>query len=821
MINSRFYSILFFITLLSLCASQLNAQQLGDYTQDEVRNYQSKAEDQVRFLSFMLNTLGSESSSPRDKDVIIRESFKKIFRDGKVQVEDDLTSNRMVLINKDITAYLKDIEFFFKDVKFDFEIKEIEPFLRDNEELSFKVTLNRTLKGTGLEDESILNTKKRYIEINHYKETDELQIASIYTTKVSRDEALKEWWSNLSFGWRNIFKEKLAIEDDSISMNQLNKIASLDSINLSGNDFIVSIEPLNMLVDLRKINLSNTKIQDIAPLSSLTEITHLNIANTNISDVSFLRYAEKLIALDLSFTLVRDLKDLLNLTNLRELNLKGTNITKFTVLSNFTSLQKLDLSETFFGDLKLIYPLNQLKDLNLSRTNIQNVSDSLSPKTLEYMDITFNAISDLSPLRNHSSLKTLKISNTQVLSLEPLKSINSLQKIYADNTFITPEKASAFTDEHPQVLIIVNSEELSAWWSSLSPVWRTVFNKYIPGNQKAVPEKEQLTKLILADSLNLESAGLTDLFAIKKFSRLRYLSIADNNINSLDPIRSLNSLSELNASNVGLTTIDPFISLKKLQKLNISNNELYEDQLLKLSSVKSLNLLNIDNTGIKKTAVKAFLSQIDNECIVIYDTEGLTNWWNELDLIWQQIFQLQLGMSNPPTAKELHRLTAISNIVIIDEEITHLQPLNQFVQLESVYLERVKLNNLESVTGLGDIKSLSIKETPIASIKPLKNLKTLEELNLNYSSVDDLRPLGDLQNLAKLSVAGTGIKNLKGLEELYGLKYLDISSTLVRRLKRIDDFQNLEEIRCYNTRIWKNRVRKFEQDHPQTFVKFY
>ncbi len=309
---------LFFVFL----TNSIKAQKLGDYSQQQVKSYQSKAEDQVRFLGFLLNTLGNEKSSNRDKDVIIRESYKKIFKDAKVQVEDDLTENRKVLINKDITAYLKDIDFFFKQVKFDFDIKEVEPFLRENGELSFKVTLNRTLKGVGLEGESILNTKKRFIEINLNPETDELQIASIYTTKVSRDEALKEWWNSLSYGWKTIFKEKLKLSDDSVSLSQLNQIAALDSIDLSGNTFIVGIEPLTMLVDLKSINLSNTKIQDISPLSSLTEIKKLNISNTAISDISFLRYAEKMENLDISFTQITNIDDLLNLNQLKNLSLE-------------------------------------------------------------------------------------------------------------------------------------------------------------------------------------------------------------------------------------------------------------------------------------------------------------------------------------------------------------------------------------------------------------------------------------------------------------------------------------------------------------------
>ena len=99
--------------LLSFAAS---AQTIKGYSKDQVLELSTKVEDQVRFLEFLLNTVGSSQTSARDKDVIIRESYLKIFRDGKVQVEDDLLLDRKVVTNKDVTAYFKDIEFFYKNI---------------------------------------------------------------------------------------------------------------------------------------------------------------------------------------------------------------------------------------------------------------------------------------------------------------------------------------------------------------------------------------------------------------------------------------------------------------------------------------------------------------------------------------------------------------------------------------------------------------------------------------------------------------------------------------------------------------------------------
>src|SRR5690554_3872460 len=219
-------SSIFFISILGV-----RAQDLGGYTDDEVKEFSQKVEDQVRFLEYFLNTVGSKETSARDKDVIIRDSYTKIFRDGQVQVEDDLLLDRKVITNKDVTAYLKDVEFFFKDAQFKFKIREVKPSIKDNDELFFIVSLDRTLSAIGLNDEEIENTQPRFVEINLDKESNELKIASIYTTKLSRDKELTEWWNTLSLEWSSYFREKYNFSEDSLTIDQILAVSDIDSLD--------------------------------------------------------------------------------------------------------------------------------------------------------------------------------------------------------------------------------------------------------------------------------------------------------------------------------------------------------------------------------------------------------------------------------------------------------------------------------------------------------------------------------------------------------------------------------------------------------------
>lgn len=134
MIRINRYALLILVFWLSIVAQ---GQTIKGYSADQLAELSIKVEDQVRFLEFLLNTVGNSQTSARDKDVIIRESYLKIFRDGKVQIEDDLVLDRKVVTNKDVSAYFKDIEFFYKNVEFKLKIREIKPGQKENGQIFF------------------------------------------------------------------------------------------------------------------------------------------------------------------------------------------------------------------------------------------------------------------------------------------------------------------------------------------------------------------------------------------------------------------------------------------------------------------------------------------------------------------------------------------------------------------------------------------------------------------------------------------------------------------------------------------------------------
>src|SRR5689334_13252488 len=70
------------------------AEKTAATTTPDAAESEKKVRDIVAFFEYMMNTLGSGETSTRDKEVMITESYSKIFRDKKVQVEDDLDPER-------------------------------------------------------------------------------------------------------------------------------------------------------------------------------------------------------------------------------------------------------------------------------------------------------------------------------------------------------------------------------------------------------------------------------------------------------------------------------------------------------------------------------------------------------------------------------------------------------------------------------------------------------------------------------------------------------------------------------------------------------
>jgi Leucine-rich repeat (LRR) protein len=783
-------------------------KKLTDVVSDE-----KKVRDIVAFLEYMLNTLGSSGTPTRDKEVLITESYAKIFRDSKVQVEDDLDDERVVITNKDIVAYLKDVNFFFGNVRFEFVIENIESSTLPNGELFYKVSAKRNLKGTTVDRKTVNNTLPRFIEINYNPKDQDLKIVSLYTSGIDEKRALTSWWKELSLEWQEVFRKKLNL-GDSVPLSDIKKVAALEELDLSNNKYIQNINALGQLTNLRTLNLSGAAVTDLTPIRNLTELVDLNLSHTQVKDLTPLRYSNKLERLDIGQTDVTDISVLEKMPELRELILIELNVSDFNFLAYLSKLQKLNLRKSKISDLTPLGQLGELNDLNLTGTPAQDLGPISDLVRINTLSIDSTKIKDLSALKRFENLSTLNANYTAIVSLMPIEKLPRLEKIYCDQTPIKREAADAFMAANPKVLVIFDSNDLKTWWDKLSSEWKTLLSQ--AAKIGSTPSKEELAQVPLLDSINLSGqTGIRTLEPLRKLPKLKVIKANKTSINSIEPIQPLKNIVYLDISETEVSDISDLPQFTKLKILKADNSKLEDIERLVMPGLEKLYA---DHTNVQDITAREFLVKNPN-CLLIYKTIHLNHWWSGLNDAWKQAFE-QAGLRPNASREDLHRLVEQETLSIKDAPITSLSGLSEFIRLRELHVSGTNLIAISPLDKLLSLKSLHATNSPIQQIDSIYLLTELEDLDISNTPLEELYTIWRLKKLKNLNCAGTHIKRLDALEKLESLEYLDCSNSNVTKLDPLD-YLNLKTLKCYNTKVSNRAIENFKASHPQCNVVYY
>ena len=876
---------LIFIFLLGIFIFSNNCAAQNDsiLSLEQIKKYAEQSRQIVNYLEGTLNFLGNPNELPSDKDIIFNESYMKIFVDDKVQVEDDLDENREIPLNKDVQAYLKDIDFFFKQVKFNFEIDEIEQLVTDNNVLVFKLSLNRHIEGITVGDDTVNNNQLRYIEINFDPLQNDLKIASIYTTKIQEKEELKYWWNTMSSEWKNFFGSSIIVYDtlplkniiwfsdtsivtmkwtqtitadtalliddditdpplfaadtllivydtvtnitpDTITVNTntiyrlLKTFRKIQKIDISNNLIIYNLDPVSELSELVEINISNTLIDNLTPIRNLKKLEVFECSGSSVSDIGSLRYISTLKEINISNTLIENIDVLKNLNNVTKLDLSNSKVIYINALSELIKLSHLKISNTGILDLSPLNNLSLLSDLNISNTKIESLGAIDSISSIQNLNIDSTLIKNLRPLSSYSSLSILQANNTGIYDLSPLNNLGLLKVIYCDNSKIKLGEASTFMDNNPSCLVIYNSQELVNWWNGLSAEWQNIF-KTTYGISVPVT-KEKLHYLINQNTLSIAyNRNIKSLDPLSMLHRLEVLELQNTSINDLTPLSGLSNLEVLNLVNTDVKSLDPLSSLHNIKQIMFDETKIAD--ISPLSGSNKLEVIYCDKTGVTNETVLEFKVK-NNDCLIIYQSDKLRMWWNNVDSEWQSVLRSQLDLPQSPSKEELQKLVNLSSLVIVNNmSLSNLSPLHMFLLLEELTVNNTSITDISPILSLSNLKKLNLAKNPIFNLESISQLFKLKELRLENTSVEDLEPISKLKNLIILDVAGTKIKSLKYIKSLGSLEKLYINNTRIKNLKPLFDLSKLDLLQCYNTSIKSSRVDEFKRINPKAEVTYY
>jgi len=397
--------------------------------------------------------------------------------------------------------------------------------------------------------------------------------------------------------------------------------------------------------------------------------------------------------------------------------------TIYSLLKTFRKIAKLDVSNNMIiTEISPLSELTELTELNISNTLINDLKPIRNLKKLEVLNLSGSAVSSLISIRYIVSLTELDISKTQVDNLEVLSSFQELSKLYLSNSKV----------------------------NNLDAVNKLQKLTHLEASETSISDLSPLNSLDLLSDLNISNTEIHSLSALDSVTNLQHLNIDSTEISNVRPLASCINLSVLQANSTQVSDLTPLYGLEKLK------------------------VIYCDNSNVGMNEANRFMDE-NPSCLVIYNSQELVNWWDNLSGEWRSIFSSSYNIKPPITKEKLHIL------------------INQ--------------------TGLSIAYNKNIK-----TLEPLKMLHRLETLDLQNTSVSDLTPLSGLINLEELNMSNTGVETLEPISSLHNLVEIKVENTSISDLNPLTDAGKLEFIYCDKSGVDDETVSVFKSENPDCLV---
>jgi internalin A len=216
-------------------------------------------------------------------------------------------------------------------------------------------------------------------------------------------------------------RDELGIRGRYIPVSELQSLTELDASERG----IESLEGIDHLPNLRRLNLGGNRISDLRPLATLGQLAALDLRDNYISDLDAVHIGS-----------------LAELPELEELSLRKNRdsahpeepgnvgrISDVSEIARLTGLEILDLRNNHIEIVEPLAGLEALRSLDLRGNRLtENAVDALaSLRRLENLNLRENDLRDISALERLTQLRYLNLhSNSRVVSILPLAPLSGL-----------------------------------------------------------------------------------------------------------------------------------------------------------------------------------------------------------------------------------------------------------------------------------------------------------------------------------------------------------------------------------------------------------
>jgi Leucine-rich repeat (LRR) protein len=505
---------------------------------------------------------------------------------------------------------------------------------------------------------------------------------------------------------------------------------NLEDLSVEGNQ-IHDLTPLKGLTKLKSLSIGDNQVSDLEPISELTALTELSAWENTLTNLSGLENLVNVSILNFRNNKITSIEQLDGLTSLSDLNLNNNLIEDLTPLSHSTSLAYLQLSRNQIEDIHVLENLSQLQwvDVNQNTLNADAVNTiqllEANGIQVDYMDYDSTPVQFADPKVERAisqsleiglpikkgdlqNLISLDLSEQGITSLQGLENATHLQSLYASSNFVT------------NLDPLLNLTELSWVDVSRNPISSEVLEtiQALENQFVYVSYDVDYDATPVELDANLEGA-ISDIYDLPKpitkgdLSKLDYLFLLNNNIESLKGLKNATNLTGLYVRGNKLINIAELSSFAQLQFVDITRNPIDTSEGSEAAAIIK---------GLEVNGVSVSYDTIMDSTSIDFGDPNLE-------------YNLSLMLDIPvPMSKE--DLKNIQSLQLSNRTITRLDGLEQAASLKTLYLNNNQITELSPLASLNQLTHIYLKNNDITDLTPLVGLPNLRYLDIRNNLFD-------------------------------------------------------------------------------------
>ncbi|MCM1189245.1 MAG: TIR domain-containing protein [bacterium] len=398
-----------------------------------------------------------------------------------------------------------------------------------------------------------------------------------------------------------------------------------------------------------------------------------------------------------------------------------------------------------------------LSRVTVTEEDVRNLASLEELKYLYFNGCSFeegaaDRLGSLSP-----TLTTLELTEcTGIKDYGVLSELRSLKRLKIDSCGLTDAELGAvtFSDVITDIFLNGNGE-----LSDLTPLKTASALSDLQVNNTSVTDFTVLSACTALRTLSADGCGIRDLSSLKG-QGIVYLSLADNEIESLSSFAGNETVRELDLSGNRIEDISPLAGMAQLTVLELNDNAVAS--LAPLSGCAKLSTVRVNRnrltglTGLEQALELKEIEAAENE---IAEIDGLQN------------------------------CTVLTHVDLTDNGISDISILaKSAATLKKVYLGGNRLESIDALKGTAALEYLNLDGNGIVSLEPLADSAALRGLSAEHNLITSTDGLENAVRLRYLYLAHNRIEDVETLEALTAKAedsyyVLDVSSNAISSLQ--------------------------------------